>query len=107
MPNSPHCPAPHTSGLPTALSTQRGFSLVELLTVVALMTLLVSLGVNSIAGHEKTRQMTAFGNRITNLAYLAREKAISRNTPCALVMLRARDEQSEPAAFAVLMLQDD
>lgn len=83
-----------------------GFSLVELLTVIAIMAVLLSLGAGSVAGIGRANQLTATGNRISNLASLARQEAISQNTPTALIMLPADADASIAAAFAVLLLQD-
>jgi len=63
----------------------RGFSLIELLIVVAILAILAGVGV-SVLGGNQSRSIDQGGNTISGMAQLARQHASSMNTLTALVI---------------------
>ena len=64
----------------------RAFTLVELLAVIAMISVVLALIVPALGGGT-SKNLTAGGNLVTDLASRAREEAISRNAMVALVLL--------------------
>lgn len=60
---------------------RRGFSLIELLTVVAIIALMAALVVPAISGISRSYQMTAAGHAVLNHLVQARQIAITRGYP--------------------------
>lgn len=69
----------------------RAFSLVELLVTVAIIGVLLSLGVTSFQGYQGSRKIAASGSRLMGLFEAARENAILKRQPTAIVMLLKND----------------
>ena len=72
-------------------SRLHAFSLVELLVVVAILGVLLSLGVTSLQGYQGSRKVAASGSRLMGLFEGARENAIIKRQPTAIVMLLKSD----------------
>lgn len=68
-------------------SNSRAFSLVELLVTVAILGLLLSVGASSITGSQGSRKIASSGSRLMSLFEAARENAILKRQPTAIVML--------------------
>jgi prepilin-type N-terminal cleavage/methylation domain-containing protein len=73
-------PIPRQSGA-------RGFSLVELLTVVVIIGIICAFVLPAVNGFGRSAALTSAGNLVTNLANYARQEAVSKNTMTALVVL--------------------
>jgi prepilin-type N-terminal cleavage/methylation domain-containing protein len=69
-------------------SNRHGFSLIEMLVVVALISILVVMGANAWSGVQRASVLSGAGNRVVELAALAKEAALSRNSITALVTPR-------------------
>lgn len=67
----------------------RGFSLVELLTVVCIMTMVAAFASPALMSSFRSVGVTQAGNRIADMANLARNTAMSKNTIMALVITSA------------------
>jgi prepilin-type N-terminal cleavage/methylation domain-containing protein len=65
---------------------RRAFSLIELLTVIAMMALLTTLVAPAFNNLGKSSLLSAEGNRIVNLVNYAGQNSTSRNAMTALVM---------------------
>ncbi len=65
----------------------RAFTLVELLTVMAVIVLLLALTLPALNGFAKSNSIVSGGDMLTNLIALARQTATSKNTMTALVLL--------------------
>lgn len=66
-------------------SSSQGFSLIELLVVVAVMGLLLAMGA-SVFSSKKGAEVSQAGGVLTDLAHLARQNALSKNTRTMLVI---------------------
>ncbi|XHR30992.1 MAG: Tfp pilus assembly protein FimT/FimU [Chthoniobacteraceae bacterium] len=63
----------------------KGYSLVELLVVAAIISLMTGLGASSLTGNHSANLNTG-GNLVVDLAIQARQNSITKNTMTALVM---------------------
>ena len=96
--------------LPVRQSSRRsrGFSLIELLTVIGVIVILMAFIVPAVSNFGRATGLTSAGNMVTHLTALARQTAISKSTLTALVMLADQgtsDDQGTSAdyrAFTVL-----
>lgn len=77
--NSPN----HETALRPRVS--RAFTLIELLTVVAVMSLLMGLTAPALIGSFRSSSITFAGNQLADLTSLARQSASSKNVLTALV----------------------
>lgn len=78
----------------------RAFSLVELLVVVAIMSVLMGLGVSSL-NLWRAQALSSAGNRIADLVALARQNSVGKNTYTAIAI----KTQNESAYSAVCLLE--
>lgn len=85
---------------PSLRRSRRGFSLIELLTVIAMMAVLTTLVAPAFNNLGKSSLLSAEGNRVFNLVNYAGQNSISKNAMTALVVI---DPQSGSAyrAFAL------
>jgi len=97
MPNPSSPPFPVSS--PSAhRNASKGFSLIELLVVVAVMGLLLAMGA-SVFSSQKGAEVSQAGGILTDLAHLARQNALSKNTRTMLVIGQVTEAgQSRSAA---------
>jgi uncharacterized protein (TIGR02596 family) len=65
--------------------SRRGFSLVEILTVIAIITVMAVLSLPSITSLRQSGSLTAGGNELSDLAVMAQQYAVSHNVMTALV----------------------
>lgn len=63
-----------------------GFSIIELMVVVAIMCVLIGLGVATLSSPKGAGEITQAGSMVSDLARLAREHALSKNTRTVLVI---------------------
>jgi Tfp pilus assembly protein FimT len=68
-------------------SGSEAFSLIELLVVIAMMTILTMLASVSISSLNRSSGLTSAGNKLFDLAALARQNAMSHNSITALVLV--------------------
>lgn len=68
-------------------TSARGITLVELLAVVAVLTLLMGATVPALRGLGGAGKLTSAGMQVEALASAARQNAISKGTPTALIVL--------------------
>ncbi len=80
---------------------KRAFSLVELLTVVALTLILASLGAISLRGNRGATLLSTGGVKVANLFENARERAILGRQPVAIILL-SKGEGVAGRVFSVL-----
>lgn len=88
--------------LPRPSSDSAAFSLVEMLAVVALIAVMAVLVIPAVSGFGRSAAMTSAGTLVTNLATLARQDAMSKNTVTALVMLADEGTPQDFRSFTVL-----
>ncbi len=79
-----------------------GFSLVELLAVIAIIGIVMGIALPALSTVGRGSSLTMAGSAVTNLAGLARQHAMSRNTLTALVLLANQGTDSDYRAFAVV-----
>jgi len=65
---------------------QKAFSLVELLGVIAIISLITGLSSLAISGLSKSRNLANGGNLVVNLAQQARQNSLTKNSLTALVL---------------------
>lgn len=92
----------HRVGVPDA-----AFSLIELLAVTALLTLLMSLGVPALLSSRESSALAQAGGMMADLASLARQNAVSRNAPTALLIVRQSASGSLDDRAATLVEMDE
>jgi len=83
------------------MNRQTGFSLIELLVVVSLIATLSSLTVFSLKGNSGAAKLSTAGWQVASLIDSARETAILRQTPVAVVLLAPEDDVAN-CVFTVL-----
>lgn len=83
------------------LRTPAGFTIVELLTVVAIMSILVSLGMVSLRGISGGSNLATSGSKLAGLLESARAESILKRQPVAVVMLLSGSDGAR-RAFAAL-----
>jgi general secretion pathway protein G len=66
-----------------------GFSLVELLVVVSIMSLLATVAMVNMGGLNQSSQVASGGNLIVDMANLARQLAVTHEANTALAIIRA------------------
>ena len=80
----------------------RGLSLVELLSVMAVLVIVMGFIVPAVTGMARATALVSGGNMVTNLASLARQTAVSKNTMSALVLLGNQGTPEDYRAWTVL-----
>lgn len=77
----------HQKGLTLSSKANSGFSLVELLVVIGVMSLLVTVTMVNMQGFNKSGNLTAAGNQLVDMANQARQLATTKNVNTALVII--------------------
>jgi prepilin-type N-terminal cleavage/methylation domain-containing protein len=91
---------------PRLHAAQRGYSLVELLAVMAILSALAGLTVGSLSP-VKANALTAGGNQITDLLTSARQNSISRHAFTAVVIKSTGDARYSAYCLFELTRNDD
>ena len=78
------------------------FTLVEMLTVLAVIGIVMGFVVPAISGMGRSTALVTAGNTVNNMANLARQHAMSRNTLTALVVLGNQGTDADYRAVAVM-----
>lgn len=86
---------------PPRATTQRAFSLVEMLAALAIISILIAIAVPAVSSYGRSTALATGGNMVANLAALARQTAIARNSMAALVLLGAQGTEEDFRAFTV------
>lgn len=85
---------------------RQGFSLVELITVVAIVGIITALVVPAVNGFGRSTALNSGGNMVANLAGLARQTAMSKNTLAALVVVTNLGTEQDYRAMTVAEYRD-
>lgn len=72
-----------------------GFSLIELMVVIAIMTIAIGFAVPAFRSISRGTALTSAGNLLTSLASAARQNSISRNVLTAMVVLTGTDTEAD------------
>lgn len=83
----------------------QAFSLIEILIVVCIVSLLLALGSSMLSDFQKSSVLSKAGNRVVDMASLAKQMALSRNTITALVTHKV--PAADANAFTVLEIGSD
>lgn len=79
---------------------EAGFSLVELLVVVAIMAVLIGFGASTLST-KKGAEVSQAGGMISDLAILARQNALAKNTKTVLVVAQIPDGAGTRSAVSI------
>lgn len=79
---------------------RNGFSIVELLIVIAIMVILASVGASTLSGKSGS-EVTQAGNTVYDLAGLARQNALAKNTRTILVLAQISDAGTPRSAVSI------
>lgn len=82
--------------------SKRAFTLIELLVVIAILAALLALVAPAVSNIGKARSLSVSGNKIAQMATLARQNAMSKNVLTALVMLKDHNSEGRYRAFTVI-----
>lgn len=100
---------PHSQGDDSPrpiLAGMKGFTLIEVIIVVALMAVIVSLSAPSLNSAMQAMHLTNAGNKVTQLIEAARQRAMSANVQTALILITgmtdANASQTGGRAFTIV-----
>lgn len=82
--------------------SRAAFSLIELLAVIAVISIIMGIVVPALSGMGRGTALVTAGNMVNNMAGLARQHAMSRNTLTALVLLANQGTDFDCRALAVM-----
>lgn len=85
-------------GLTLNTKAKSGFSMVELLVVIGVMSLLVTVTMVNMQGFNKSGNLTSAGNLLVDMANQARQLATTKNAPTALVVITSASVDSGKGA---------
>lgn len=83
-------------------SCREGFTLVEMLMVMAVMASILALGGLGVGRALRSMALTNAGNKVTRLMETARQQAITKNTLNAVVLMKSLGTEVDGRAFTVL-----
>jgi prepilin-type N-terminal cleavage/methylation domain-containing protein len=83
-------------------SRRRAFSLIELLVVIAVLTVILALLAPAVSNIGRARTLTISGNKVAQMATLARQTAMSKNVLTALVVLTDHNSEGRYRALTVI-----
>lgn len=87
-------------------NTARAFTLVELLTVMAIMVLLIGL-VASALRYSRGPSLTSAGQKLSSLLAVARQNSIAKNALTAVVLLGQQGTEADFRTFTLLEYRPD
>lgn len=87
-------------------TASRAFSLIELLTVIGLVSLLTTLVTPALMSSHRASSLTNAGNRMADMASVARQTALSRNAIMALIISSKPATDSVARQAAIIMQYD-
>ena len=82
----------------------RSFTLVELLVVIGVMGIMAAIGTPALLKSYKASSLTQAGNRIVDMAMLARQTAISQNAMTAMLLVTGTNMPSQYQAMTLIQL---
>lgn len=86
----------------------RGFTLIEFLSVIAVISVLTAVVTPSLLSSFRSSALTQAGNQIADLAILARQNALSRNAITAIVVVTSANDQAlQDRSVAMLEMKAD
>jgi prepilin-type N-terminal cleavage/methylation domain-containing protein len=83
-------------------SSKRAFTLIELLVVIAILAALLALVAPAVSNIGKARSLAISGNKVAQMATLARQNAMAKNVLTALVLLKDHGTEGSYRAFTVI-----
>jgi len=88
------------------MNRRAAFSLIEFLTVVAVIGILASLAVSSVGGIMSGRNLARAGDQVLDQFSLARQSALSKNARVRWLITSVADGRNgDPAAFRRMQLE--
>src|SRR6185503_15072318 len=90
---TPAADAPRTSM--SSRTFRAAFSLIELVTVIAIIGIILGIVVPAWSGMGRGKALVTAGNLVNDMADLARQHAMSRNTLSALLVLANQGTNSD------------
>lgn len=87
-------------------TNSRAFSLIELLTVVAIVSLMMTIATPALMSSFRGSSVTHAGNKLADLATLARQTAASRNEITAVILTTKASASPTDKQSAILMEYD-
>lgn len=83
-------------------ANNRAFSLIELLVVIAILTILMAFVAPAVSNIGRSRSLSVSGNKVAQMATLARQNAMAKNVLTALVMLKDHNSEGRYRAFTII-----
>jgi len=90
---------------PRRMNRRAAFTLLELISVVAILLVLLTVSIRALRGPLEGRALTAGGDRVAGQLALARQSALSENTPVRWELIASADPRNgDAAAFRLMRL---
>ncbi len=92
----------HPSRMRRRCAAAAAFSLIELMSVIAVMALLITMSASLFTNTVRSSTLTEAGNRLVDLSALARQTAMNKNTITAIIIRSKTGNSDEKQAIGLV-----